>query len=1045
MYVSVPENITQIRSLAFYHSTLRSIFFGDSSLQAIGDSAFNKSSLSGTIFIPDGVNTIGDYCFLSCKQITKVYIPSSVVLLGKGVFRYCDKLVEISVDEDNANYCSIDGFLYNKSKTVLISAPSAFIGTHTVPDSITRIEEFAFACFTGECTVDISKCNSLEIGQNAFTDAKNLVLKIREGKKDYFTKRGISQNLLSEVVDFSNVVVGGSSLHDAIANNPFRMLGVYVNASSKEQNASLTKLKRYLDVNKSPEMECDLHELFGPLSRTNEIITEANSSIYLPADRFKAALFWLAKTEPFHDIAFGHLKAGNYSKVFEILSKCNSWGCVLNRSTLALSIGKVSYGIENLFKLVCDDSLRSDFCKCVCGDDYSIDAKDASDIIIDILLAKMDPKELWQQLSSCITKHPSSLDYLSTKILEPYISAIEIAVSRARESFSATPKENYKAGIQLMNLTKASLAKLLELRAVSEQRVNNCIDNLAKTILQCGINYYNGSDDEYDAAKNAMVLQEYAETISIGQLVKDRCKKNTDILRDIIKSLPDREIYEYTKKLNVIFQKYSISERTNTPDKAMELLRECRPTLVRAKENLGKDNQNYQELCSTVAAVALSKVIASVNNAMTRVNLSYFNKNDEIKSARKVLLDAWKATLMMEVLDLSKHYKEGIFEQNKKTLISIMSNTQTYRDPYINIDFDMRTDDEFYDSCRTIEDIDNYLKNFPSGKHKNEAIEKRTKKVALKKKVKTIALVVLGVLFLSTIGILVFSDSDAEKRSAEKAIQSHNLEYCENYLLRHPNGIYRGGVIRAMSDMEDEFVEKHFSKKYNQEQANSYEVTLIRQYYEIYKLAYPSGRKKREVEYYVDVNSQYADSKKLNYNSTIEDYEAFFSSHNITTTDCYKSVLSDYERKFDWERYKDNHLETGAQPYHAAYGWNDSFGSYDRYSTIVVVAPTNSDVIVIVKRNNESGPVAGHVYIRAGGRASIDVPNGIYKPIFYYGKGWKPTKVKVDGAPGAFVGEESYSTISGTETLYDSEVTYTLQLSTNGNLHTRSISESSAF
>ena len=1050
-YVILPENLTQLRPLVFYYSSITSIFFNDK-LQSIGDNAFNKSQLKGAITIPDSVNTIGRYCFLSCKNLTEVNLPSSVVLIGNGAFRYCDKLVAINVDERNPNYCSIDGFLYNKEKTILISAPSGYVGKHTVPDTVTRIYEYAFASFAGHCTVDFSNCKSLEIGQNAFTEARDLEILIREGESNFYVSHGVAQDLLSEVIDFSTVSVEESKLRNAISYNPFRVLGIYVNASSKEQHASLTKMQRYLEVNKSPEMECDFNEVLTPILRTKDQIENANGSIYLPADKFKAALFWIAKSEPLHDIAFGHFKAGNYLKAFEILSKGNSWSSTLNRSTLSLSIGKVSYGIEHLFKLLNDDSLREDFCMYVCGGDYLIDAQDASNIAIDELLKTLNPKELWRYLSNCRTKHPSSLDYLSTKILEKPISSIEIAISNARESYSGNALDNYNAGIKLMSSTKATLTELLELRGISEQRVTNCIDNLANTILQCGINYYNGAH-EYDAAKNALSLQEYAESIAIGSIVKDRCKKNTNILRDIIGSLPNKEIYEFSIETGKIFNNYSNNSKDRfsrlfqpSPEKAMKMIRECRPILISAKEKLGASNPNYQELSSNVASVALSIVINAVNSELdkTRITL-FYDRSSILKSVRTVLADAWRATLMIQRLDMSKEYRDNKFEQNKKTLCSIMSKFEVYCDPYLDVDLDMRTDDEFFGSCHSIDEWDKYLKNFPNGKHKNEAIAKKEKRIALRKKLLTILWIVFGILALSLAGYFIFQSSNAEERLSKKAIESHNLQYCEDYLMRYPKGIYRGGVLRVMSGMEEEFVKKHFSQKFVDNQVSSYDVNNIKSYYELYKQIYPIGKKRWEVEAYVDINTQYDDYKNLTYNSTMEDYQAFFANHNNTSTSYYKKALADYERKFEWELYKDSYLETGAQPYHAAYGWNYSFGYYDSYSTITVVAPTNSDVIVIVKRNSESGSVAGHVYIRAGRRASIDVPNGTYKPIFYYGKGWKPTKEKVSGAPGAFVKDESYSTISGTEYLYESEVTYTLQFTTNGNLHTRSISENSVF
>ena len=67
-------------------------------------------------------------------------------------------------------------------------------------------------------------------------------------------------------------------------------------------------------------------------------------------------------------------------------------------------------------------------------------------------------------------------------------------------------------------------------------------DKLGLEILQCGIDYFNDSK-ERDAARKAMSLQKYAKSIVVGQMAKDRCKENVDILQEIIDNLPPSEVF----------------------------------------------------------------------------------------------------------------------------------------------------------------------------------------------------------------------------------------------------------------------------------------------------------------------------------------------------------------------------------------------------------------------------------------------------------------------------------------------------------------------
>ena len=82
-------------------------------------------------------------------------------------------------------------------------------------------------------------------------------------------------------------------------------------------------------------------------------------------------------------------------------------------------------------------------------------------------------------------------------------------------------------------------------------------DKLGLEILQCGIDYYNASD-EPEAAHKAMSLQKYAQSIVVGQMAKDRCKENVDILQKIIDNLPPLEVYAEDKAIQKILASFVV-------------------------------------------------------------------------------------------------------------------------------------------------------------------------------------------------------------------------------------------------------------------------------------------------------------------------------------------------------------------------------------------------------------------------------------------------------------------------------------------------------
>ena len=91
---------------------------------SIGSNAFGEfKSLTG-INIPASVTSIGAYAFSECSSLTSIEIPASVTSIGEDAFCECSKLTDINVNNNNQNYASEDGVLFNKEKTTLISYPA---------------------------------------------------------------------------------------------------------------------------------------------------------------------------------------------------------------------------------------------------------------------------------------------------------------------------------------------------------------------------------------------------------------------------------------------------------------------------------------------------------------------------------------------------------------------------------------------------------------------------------------------------------------------------------------------------------------------------------------------------------------------------------------------------------------------------------------------------------------------------------------------------------------------------------------------------------
>ena len=108
------------------------------------------------------------------KIIEKVIIENSVTSIGWDAFSGCSSLENISVEKNNSEYMSIDGVLYNKSKTEILLYPSNKSGTEfTIPNSVTSIGYCAFYGCSSLKSINIPE-GVTKIGENAFEGCSSL-------------------------------------------------------------------------------------------------------------------------------------------------------------------------------------------------------------------------------------------------------------------------------------------------------------------------------------------------------------------------------------------------------------------------------------------------------------------------------------------------------------------------------------------------------------------------------------------------------------------------------------------------------------------------------------------------------------------------------------------------------------------------------------------------------------------------------------------------------------------------------------------------------
>ena len=140
------------------------------SVTSIGNEAFYGCTGLTSVTIPNSVTSIGERAFLNCRGLTSLTIPNSVTSIGNTAFSVCSGLTSINVVTDNPNYCSVEGVLFNKDKTVLVQYPGGKEGDYTIPNSVKSIGNYAF--YYNSTMTSVTIPNSVtSIGDYAFFDS----------------------------------------------------------------------------------------------------------------------------------------------------------------------------------------------------------------------------------------------------------------------------------------------------------------------------------------------------------------------------------------------------------------------------------------------------------------------------------------------------------------------------------------------------------------------------------------------------------------------------------------------------------------------------------------------------------------------------------------------------------------------------------------------------------------------------------------------------------------------------------------------------------
>ena len=384
-----------------------------------------------------------------------------------------------------------------------------------------------------------------------------------------------------------------------------------------------------------------------------------------------------------------------------------------------------------------------------------------------------------------------------------------------------------------------------------------------------------------------------------------------------------------------------------------------------------------------------------------------------------------------------------------------------------------RLDLASFKMCHNVEGWTDYLKEFPNGIYREEALKhiqeiKDKEEIEAFNRCQTIKDYCRFLCQYPSSKLYTKAQAKIEDLYYSQALQTGRFE---TYFHQYPNGRYVKTLNQLIDDKRFEFYKtKEDYKSYIRLYPQGSHVQEAKKHLKeerrkiiigasaiigiLLLFGFVAMTLQRAREYEPPVSMVKADDTSSPNNQSEENFGSYDNESNsgaVTDDNSNYSVDTNNESSYSTEQesnettnsydaYRNNSLRTGAKPYAPYFGKAQSGKNFIDFKT-----SGSSDYVAIVKRHSNNKYV-NHTYIRGGDNARLYVPSGTYDVYFYSGSGWNPNMVVGQFTGGFIEGgtmqkdgpiqllSETITLDDGSTQIRTAYMEYTLYPVSNGNL-----------
>lgn len=467
---------------------------------------------------------------------------------------------------------------------------------------------------------------------------------------------------------------------DIITSNPFRILGVFSNASKKDIVGSENKIKAYVRIGREIGFKSDFIEFVGSLERNEESLANAVSQLTLAKDKIRHALFWFIKDSALDDVAFNHLADNSSDSACQIWRKKDSMSSFVNLAVCSLVKGQWASALFFYSQLI-ETGAYNLFVKAIEGEEVTITQKEIVGLITSNLIDSFpDVNWLLFTYSKSITiadEHVCINDLLLNSTLTKALKNAYVAkiIDKINQAISVADKTNRKRptlcllAAKKLARTSSDFKILKTVMDCTNIQYTSLSDKVADTLDSLCKGYYNNST-AYNSARIIQPLIKAAYSFACSEGCKANCQEGVDFIESKVAKLPPEIIERECKQLDSLLSNF-IKEKNNAM--LLTCVKSCRDVLDTIKGKVGGTNSEYLKQSTMVASLAMHTIIDEVNKTQKAYNdAPQYNDTSELSAYKDSL--RWAKTIIdiLATFAMNNDCREW-FNKNRATLNSLYS------------------------------------------------------------------------------------------------------------------------------------------------------------------------------------------------------------------------------------------------------------------------------------------------------------------------------------------------------------------------------------